>query len=93
MRLISHTFKVLERITDQRLRAVMNRTPDQRGFVGNVSTTGAVHVVLLSAEKYKEKHRTTHAVFLDLAKAFDEYHMKLSVELLEYTEFKKINWI
>lgn len=74
---------------DQRLREIANITLDQCGFVRDMSTSDAVHAVSLLPEKYREKHRTVHAVFFALKKAFDRFQTNLSGGISEHIAFLK----
>lgn len=67
--------KIVEQIVDQRLREVINVTPNQCGLVKNSPTTGAIHTVRLLTEKHREKHKIVHATLLDLEKAFDRHEV------------------
>jgi hypothetical protein len=71
IRLMSHTLKIFERVIDRRLRAQLQITANQCGFVKGASTTDAIHAARLLMEKHREKNKPLHAAFLDLEKAFD----------------------
>jgi hypothetical protein len=71
IRLLCHTFKIMERVINTRLRAVVRVSGNQCGFVKGSGTTDAIHAVRIMMEKYREKQRPINVAFLDLEKAFD----------------------
>lgn len=71
IRLLSHTMKILERVIDSRLRAIVNVSPQQCGFVRGKSTSDAIFAARQLVEKFSEKKAPLHLAFLDLEKAFD----------------------
>uniref|UniRef100_A0A914US57 Reverse transcriptase domain-containing protein n=1 Tax=Plectus sambesii TaxID=2011161 RepID=A0A914US57_9BILA len=71
IRLLSHTMKILERVIDSRLRAIVNISPQQCGFVRGKSTSDAIFATRQLIEKFSEKKAPLHLAFLDLEKAFD----------------------
>ena len=71
VRLLCHTVKILERVLDSRIRAIVEISPNQCGFVKGKGTTDAIHAARLLIERHREKNATVHTAFLDLEKAFD----------------------
>lgn len=71
IRLLCHTMKIFERIIDARIRAIVEISPNQCGFVKGCGTTDAIHAARLLMERHREKRRAIHVAFLDLEKAFD----------------------
>lgn len=68
---MSHTMKVYERVMDKRLRECTEITEAQFGFMPGRSTTDAIFALRQLMEKYREKRRGLHLVFIDLEKAYD----------------------
>ena len=68
IKLISHTLKLLERIIDQILRTIVELGNIQFGFRRGRSTVFALKIL---QEKYKEKQKDLHMIFVDLEKAYD----------------------
>ena len=66
---MSHTLKLLERIIDQRLRTIVELGNIQFGCRrGRSSTVDPVFALQILQEKYKEKQKDLHMVFVDLEK-------------------------
>ena len=71
IKLLSHTMKIWERIVDKRVRGEVEVAEEQFGFMPGRGTTNAIFILRQMAEKYKEKGRDLHMVFIDLEKAYD----------------------
>ena len=71
IKLMSHTMKIWERVIDRRIRAEVEICDQQFGFVSGKSTTDAIFALRRTIEKYREKERNLHCVFIDLEKAYD----------------------
>ncbi|VDO82248.1 unnamed protein product [Heligmosomoides polygyrus] len=63
--------KVYERLVDSRLRGMVAISQEQWGFMPERSTIDAIFIARQVMEKYREKRRPCHLVFLDLEKAYD----------------------
>ena len=68
---ISYTLKLLERVLDQRLRTIVELGNIQFGFRRGRSTMDPVFALKIIQEKYKEKQKDLHMIFVDLEKAYD----------------------
>ena len=71
IKLLSHTFKIWERIIDKRLRELVHITEIQQGFMPGKSTTDAIFAVRQLTEKYREGRNNLYMIFIDLEKAYD----------------------
>ena len=71
IKLLSHTMKIWERIVDKRVRGEVEVAEEQFGFMPGRGTTNAIFILRQMAEKYREKGRDLHNVFVDLEKAYD----------------------
>ena len=71
IKLISHTMKVYERIIDQRVRNETEVSEEQFGFMPGRGTVDAIFALRQTMEKYAERKRDLHLVFIDLEKAYD----------------------
>jgi hypothetical protein len=60
-----------ERVIETRLRREAQVSVNQFGFMSGRSTTEAMHILRRLIEKFKEKKRDLHMVFIDLEKAYD----------------------
>ena len=71
IKLLSHTMKIWERIADKMVRGEVEVAEEQFGFMPGRGTTNAIFILRQMAEKYREKGRDLHMVFVDLEKAYD----------------------
>ena len=71
IKLLSHTMKIWERILDKRVRCEVEVAEEQFGFMPGRGTTNAIFILRQVVEKYREKGRDLHMVFIDLEKAYD----------------------
>ena len=71
VKLLCHAFKIWVRIVERRLRGLVSVGERQFGFMAARSTTDAIFALRILMEKYRERKRSLHMVFVDLEKAFD----------------------
>ncbi|XP_037773922.1 uncharacterized protein LOC119570126 [Penaeus monodon] len=67
-----HTLKLLERIMDSRLRQGVRNGRQQIGFIKRTGTADGIFSLRQTMEKYQEKQRVLHMVFIDSEKAYDQ---------------------
>ena len=71
IKLISHTMKIYERIIEQRIRNETTMSEEQFGFMPGKGTVDAIFALRQTMEKYAERQKELHLVFIDLEKAYD----------------------
>ncbi|XP_045110868.1 reverse transcriptase-like protein [Portunus trituberculatus] len=87
IKLLSHTTKVWERVLDERLRLEVEVSKGQFGFMPGKGTTNPVSILRQMTEKYREKQKELHMIFIDLEKAYDRIPRQ---ELWRYMRERKI---
>ena len=73
IKLMSHTMKLWEIIIETRLREITNIADNQFGFRPGKSTTEPIFALRMLQEKYREKNKELHMVFVDIEKRTIEY--------------------
>jgi hypothetical protein len=71
IKLMSHTMKLWERVSEHRLRGMTHITINQFGFMPRRSTMEAIFLIRRVIERYKEQ-KDLQMVFIDLEKAYDK---------------------
>ena len=71
IKLMSHTLKILERMIEARLREEVEIGREQVGFMRGFGTTDGIFCLRQLMEKFRERQRELHMVFIDLEKAYD----------------------
>ena len=71
IKLMSHTITLWERIIENRIREIVELGNIQFGFRKEMSTTEPIFALRILQEKYQERKKDLHMVFVDLEKAYD----------------------
>lgn len=74
----SHTKKVWKRVVEMRVRRGVSIFENQLGFMSRRSTTKAIYIVRRLVEKYSERKRDLHILYIDVENAYG----KVSREVL-----------
>ena len=71
IKLLCHAMKLYERMVENRLRKQIDISSNQYGFKPGKSTIEPIFALIILQEKYLEKRKELHMVFVDLEKAHD----------------------
>ena len=71
IKLMSHTMKLWERIIENRIREIVEWGNIEFGFRKGMSTTEPIFALRILQEKYQERKKDLHKVFVDLEKVYD----------------------
>ena len=72
IKFISHTMKLWERVVEARLRHEVTINEQQYGFMPRKTTTDAMFALRVLMEKYRERQKELHCVFVELETAYDK---------------------
>ena len=71
VKLLEHGMKIIERVLEKRIRALVDFDKAQFSFRPGKRTTDALFLAQRLQEKHRAKDRIMHMCFVDLEKAFD----------------------
>ena len=71
IKLLTHTFKIWERVLDRRVRECTDIHESQFGFMPGRSTTDATFILKQTIEQYRQGQKDICVTFIDLEKAYD----------------------
>ena len=67
IKLLTHTFKIWERVLDRRVRECTDIHESQFGFMPGRSTTDAIFILKQTIEQYREGQKDICVTFIDLS--------------------------
>ena len=70
IKLLTHTFKIWERVLDRQVRECTDIHGSQFGFMPGRSTTDAIFILKQTIEQYREGQKDICVTFIDLEKAY-----------------------
>ena len=76
VKLLEHRMKIVERVLEKRIRALVEVDDMQFGFMPR-RTTDALFIVRRMQEEYREKNKKLYMCFMDLEKVFDRVPRKV----------------
>ena len=71
IQLLTHTFKIWEKVVDRMLRECTEIHESQFGFMPGRSTTDAIFILKQTIEKHREGQKVIRVTFIDIEKAYD----------------------
>ena len=71
VKLLEHGMKIVERVLEKRIGALVKVNGMQFDFIPRRETTNALFIVRRMQEEYRKKHKKLYMCFIDLEKAFD----------------------
>ena len=71
IKLLEHAMKVHEKVLEKRIRAQINLSDMQFGFMPGKGTTDAIFIIRQIQEKFLQRGKPLYFAFIDLEKAFD----------------------
>ena len=71
VKLLEHGMKIIERVLERRIRALVDFGEAQFGFMPGKGTVDALFLVRRLQEEHRAKDKKMYMCFVDLEKAFD----------------------
>ena len=73
VKLLKHGMKIIERVLEKRIRALVEVDDMQFGFMPERATTDALFIVRRMQEEHREKDKKLYMCFMNLEKDFDRF--------------------
>ena len=83
IKLMSHTMKLWERVIEHRLRQETRVSDNQFGFMPGRSTMEAIYLLRRLMERYRDRKKDLHMVFIDLENKYDRVSRDILWRILE----------
>ena len=85
VKLLEHGMKIIERVLERRIRAIVDFDEAQFGFMPGKGTSNAIFLVRRLQEEHRAKDKRMYMCFVDLEKTFD----RVPRRMMEWTMRKK----
>ena len=77
VKLLEHCMKIIERVLERRIRAIVDFDVAQFGFMPEKGTIDALFLVRRLQEEHRAKDKRMYMCFVDLEKAFDRVRRRV----------------
>ena len=85
VKLLEHRMKIVERVLEKRIKALVEVDDMQFGFMPRRRTTDTLFIVRIMQEEYREKDKKLYMCFMNLEKTFDRF----PIRVMQWTLRKK----
>jgi len=89
VKLLEHAMKIVERVLEKRIRAMVKLDAMQFGFMPGKGTVDAFFILRRMQEEYREKDKYLYMCFVDVEKAFDRVPRNVVEWALRKEVFKR----
>ena len=90
VKLLEHGMKIIERVLEKRIRALVEVDNMQFGFMSGRGMTDALFIARRMQEEYREKDTKLYMCFVDLEKAFGRVQKRVMQWVLKKKRLPEI---